>query len=254
MAWEVATAELVAILLASIRAAAWLVTSPLFRAQAIPGIVKGLLSVAMALPIAPQLVANVPDPATSRFLTSVVEQVVIGGALGFLTSLLFAAVQAAGDLIDLFGGFSLAFAFDPFSHSGNSVVGRLYNLMATTLLFVTPGHQLIMRGFMTSYRVMPIDGTLSMQTLRELVTTGAAQMFLATLQIAGPLISILACVDIGLGLLNRVAPALNAFSMGFPLKILLTLGIAGIGIILLPTAVASVIDAGVAAVLRAVGG
>jgi flagellar biosynthesis protein FliR len=253
MQWEVPTAELVAVLLASVRAAAWLITSPLFRAQTIPGIVKALLSVAIALPVAPQLIAHVPDPGTPQFLTSLVEQVLIGGALGFLTSLLFAAVQAAGDLVDLFGGFSLAFAFDPFSHSGNSVVGRLYNLMATALLFVTSGHQLVLRGFMTSYRLLPVDGTLSLQTMRELVTTGAVQMFLSALQIAGPLIAVLACVDIGLGLLNRVAPALNAFSMGFPAKILLTLGLAGVGITLLPRAVSSLVDAGVAAVLRAVG-
>ena len=34
---------------------------------------------------------------------------------------------------------------------------------------------------------------------------------------------VLFLADVGLGLLTRVAPALNAFSLGFPLKILLTL-------------------------------
>ena len=53
-------------------------------------------------------------------------------------------------------------------------------------------------------------------------------MFIAALQIAGPLLVVLFLADVGLGLVTRVAPALNAFQMGYPLKILvsLTLGAA----------------------------
>ena len=59
-------------------------------------------------------------------------------------------------------------------------------------------------------------------------------MFLAAVQIAGPLIVVLFLADVGLGLLTRVAPALNAFSLGFPLKILLTLTLAGFMFLALP--------------------
>ena len=48
-------------------------------------------------------------------------------------------------------------------------------------------------------------------------------MFVCALQIAGPLILVLFLADAGLGLVTRVAPALNAFVLGFPLKILLSL-------------------------------
>jgi flagellar biosynthesis protein FliR len=58
-------------------------------------------------------------------------------------------------------------------------------------------------------------------------------------QIAGPLLVVLFLADAGLGLLTRVAPALNAFAMGFPLKILLTITLASIVFIALPWIVAS---------------
>ena len=45
--------------------------------------------------------------------------------------------------------------------------------------------------------------------------------------------------DVGLGLLTRVAPALNAFSLGFPLKILMTLMLAGFMFLALPRIVSS---------------
>ena len=45
--------------------------------------------------------------------------------------------------------------------------------------------------------------------------------------------------DAGLGLLTRVAPALNAFALGFPLKIFLTLMLGGVVFVALPRIVSS---------------
>jgi len=64
-------------------------------------------------------------------------------------------------------------------------------------------------------------------------------MLLASVQIAGPLIVVLFLADAGLGLLTRVAPALNAFALGFPLKILITLTLGAAGFMALPGIVAS---------------
>lgn len=231
---QLQTSTLVALLLASIRAAAWLVFCPPFSSPVIPGPVKALLGVGIALPVTPTLAGQLPELTAGPLLICAGEQVLVGVSLGFLTGLLFAAVQAAGDLIDLFGGFSVAFAFDPLSQTGNSVFGRFYGLLATTLLFASDGHQLVLRGFTQSYRSLPLDQTLSLGTLNTLLTAGLSQLFLSALQIAGPLIAVLFIADIGLGLLSRAAPALNPFSLGFPAKILLTLSLAGVGILVLP--------------------
>jgi flagellar biosynthetic protein FliR len=253
---SVPTASLTALLLASVRAAAWLTISPPFNGRVVPAQIKAVLSVAVALPVVPSVAGHVPQLGTAAFVVSLVEQIVFGSALGFLTALLFAALAAAGNLIDLFGGFSVAFAFDPMGASGNAGAGvfsRFYNLLAITLLFASDGHQLVLRGFTTSYTALPLDGMLSLSSLQHLLTTGLAQMFLSAVEIAGPLIAVLFCTDIGLGLLSRVAPALNAFSLGFPAKILLTLAGAGLAFTMLPTAVGHTVDAAVRAVLQALG-
>jgi flagellar biosynthetic protein FliR len=69
---------------------------------------------------------------------------------------------------------------------------------------------------------------------------------LSAVQIAGPLMLVLFLADAGLGLITRVAPALNAFAMGFPVKILLTLTLVGFTYAALP----GVVDALVADALR----
>jgi flagellar biosynthesis protein FliR len=251
---QLQTSTLVALLLASIRAVAWLVVCPPFSSRAIPAPVKALFGVAIALPVSPSLLGGLPALTTAGLMVSVFEQVLIGVALGFLTAVLFAGVQAAGDLIDLFGGFSVAFAFDPLSLTGTSVFGRFYSLLATTLLFATHGHQLVLRGFTQSYQTLPLDQTLSLQTLDTLLTSGLSQLFLSALQIAGPLMAVLFLADIGLGLLSRAAPALNVFSLGFPAKIMLTLSLAGLGLLVLPRSISTLVEQAVRTTVKLAGG
>jgi flagellar biosynthetic protein FliR len=254
MTWDLSSNMLIAVLLASVRAAAWLVICPPFNTKWIPVQIKVLLAVAIAFAVSPVLAGQVPPLEPGALLVSAAEQVVVGAALGFLTALLFAAVQAAGNMIDLLGGFSMASAFDPLSGASTSVFGRFYNLLAVTLLFASQGHQLILHGFARSYRSLPLEGTLSLETLQALLTSGLTQMFLAALQIAGPLIAVLFLADVGLGLLNRVAPALNAFSIGFPIKILVTIGLVGLALAGMPGIVGGIVERAVEAVMRAGGG
>ena len=254
MTFDVPTGQLVAVLLAAVRASAWLLICPPFNSRMIPAQVKALLSVALALPMAPHLRGDLPSLQTAALVVSAAEQVVVGAALGFITALLFAALQAAGDLIDVFGGFTLAFAFDPLSQTQSSVFGRFYNLMAVTLLFASDGHQLVLRGFLQSYKTLPLNETLSLETLSRLLTEGIGELFLAAVQIAGPLIAVLFLTDVAFGLLNRVAPALNAFSLGFPAKIFLTLSLAGTAVAVLPRVVDGLVDKAVSAVVQISGG
>jgi flagellar biosynthetic protein FliR len=242
VSFQFPAASLVALLLASIRAVTWLMLAPPFNSRAIPTTVKALLALGISIAVVPALTPSVPELTVPAIVFGAVEQVLVGAALGFLTALVFAAVQAAGDLIDLFGGFSVAFAFDPLSLVGNSVFGRFYGLLASTLLFATDAHQLVLRGFTQSYKVLPLDETLSLSTLGRALTTGLMDLFLSALQIAGPLIAVLFCADLGLGLLTRAAPALNPFALGFPAKILLTVTLAGTALLVLPATVDGLVD------------
>ncbi|MDT4993247.1 MAG: flagellar biosynthesis protein FliR [Actinoplanes sp.] len=250
MTFEVPTAQLIAIMLGSVRAGAWLIICPPFNSRLIPIQIKALLSVALALPVAPYLTSTLPSLQTSAIIASAVLQFFVGAALGFITYLFFAALQAAGDLLDVFGGFTLAMAYDPLSMAQSSIFGRFYNLVAVTLLFGSNAHLIVLRGFLQSYKTLPLDAGISMSTVSELLTQGIGEMFLAGLQIAGPLIAVLFLTDVAFGLLNRVAPALNAFQLGFPAKILLVLTLAGTAVTILPQALNSLVEKAVTAVVQ----
>jgi flagellar biosynthetic protein FliR len=254
MNFDVPIADLLALMLGAARTGAFLMISPPFNSRLIPGTVKALLSVGLTLPLAPYLRGTVPSLETSDIVASAALQVFIGAGLGFITAMLFASLQAAGDLLDLFGGFTLAMGYDPLSLNQSSVFGRFYNLVAVTILFASGGHQLILRGFLQSFQTLPLNVGFNPDSFSKLLLQGIGEMFLSALQIAGPLVAVLFLTDVAFGLLNRVAPALNAFQLGFPAKILLVLLLSGLAITSLPQVIERLVDEATRAVLQLSGG
>lgn len=222
-------------LLALVRAAAWVFVSPPFGNRMLPVQVKLGFAAALALALGPKLAEHAVPLEVGPLLGAAVLQVGAGLALGFIGVLLLGAFQSAGSLIDLFGGFTMAQIFDPSTGSSTSIFGRFYSLLATTLLFATNGHLLLVRGFLTSFDAAPLTG-LSLDGIGELLTEDLGRFFLAAVQIALPLLAALFLAEVALGLLSRAAPAMNVFMLGMPLKILLTVSLAGLALPLLPGA------------------
>ena len=229
-------------MLAGVRMIAFLVIAPPFSYNAFPIRVKAMLGLGLALAVSPRVAPTYTSLDTAGFIGALVLEIVVGAALGFLVLIVFAAVQSAGNLIDLFGGFSLAQAFDPQSMVNGAQFTRLFQMTALALLFASGGYQLIIGGLVRSFNAFPLAGGIDLAVPVQSMIEATGQMFLATVQIAGPLIVVLFLADVGLGLLTRVAPALNAFALGFPLKILLTVLLAGMVYVALPQIVASLTD------------
>ncbi len=235
-------AWLEAVMLAGIRMVAFLVIAPPFSYNAFPGRVKAMLAIGLALAVAPQVSEGYSSMGTAEFITGLVLEFVVGAVLGFLVLLVFSAVQSAGQLIDLFGGFSLAQGFDPQSMVNGAQFTRLFQITALALLFASDGYQMIISGLARSFTALPLAGGIDLADPAQAMITGVTQMFIAAVQIAGPLLVVLFLADAGLGLLTRVAPALNAFALGFPLKILLTLTLVSVVFVALPRVVSVLVD------------
>jgi flagellar biosynthetic protein FliR len=251
---DMAMTALLGLLLGTVRSATWIMVSPPFSTRLIPGPMKAVIALALALPVSSRLAVDLPQLSVPALIGAAALQALTGAALGFLTFLLFAAVQAAGDLIDLFGGFSLAAAFDPLSMSQNSVFGRFHGLIALVLLFTTNAHLLVIRGFLTSYDLIPVTSGVDLDRLQASLVSSIGEFFLSALEISAPLVAILFLTDVAMGLLTRVSPQLNAFSLGFPIKILTTLAVIGFTFPLLPGIIENIADAGTRAVLLVAGG
>ena len=229
-----------AVMLAGVRMIAFIVIAPPFSTNAFPLRIKGMLALGLALAVAPRVTTGYVSPDTGGFIVSLVLEFVVGAVLGFLVMLVFSAIQSAGSLIDLFGGFTLAQGFDPQLQINGAQFTRLFQMTALALLFASGGYQLIITGLANTFGAIPIGGGVDLAVPLEAITAATGQMLLSALQIAGPLIVVLFLADAGLGLITRVAPALNAFALGFPVKILLTLLLVPLLFVALPEIVNSI--------------
>lgn len=229
---DLSTIEAVA--LASLRMVAFLVIAPPFSYNGIPVQIKGMLAIGLGVAVAPRVSVGYHSGDTGMFLLDLLKELAVGATLGFLVYLVFAAVQSAGSLVDLFGGFQLAQAFDPQSMINGAQFTRLFQMTALALLFASGAYQLIIGGLVRSYDAIPLAAGIDLADPVKQMVGGVTQMFVSAVQIAGPLIVVLFLADVGLGLLTRVAPALNAFSLGFPLKIMLTVVLSAVLFVALP--------------------
>jgi flagellar biosynthetic protein FliR len=240
---------LAALLLGTCRAAGFVLLAPPFNTRVVPAPVKGALALALSVLLSTQIAPGLPQPTAGWLIVTAITEVIIGAALGFVVQVLFTAVQLAGDLIDVTGGFSLQPAYDPLSMTSNQTIGRLHYLLASTLLFTSGGHLLIVRGVATSYVGMPVGGSVPTDQIAQVLITAFSMMFLAALQIAGPMVAVLLLADVALALLSRAAPALNIFAIGFPVKIMLTLSLLGLTFPLLPPALDALLEAATRAMI-----
>ena len=235
-------APVMAYLLASLRIGAWLAVVPPFSSRSIPTMAKVVLSLGLAFAIAPSLShAGLPG-STPELIMVALTQVVIGLGMGFVTMLLLTAITVAGQLIDTFGGFQLAAAFDPLSMNANTVFGKWHQWLAMALLMVTGGHLLVIGGLLSTFRFLPLTGSPDLTHWAPVVTTAFGMFFSVAFQIALPLIAVLFIADLSLALLTKVAPQLNAMSVMYPAKIGLTLLLIGTSFPVLPQALSRPID------------
>jgi flagellar biosynthetic protein FliR len=225
--------------LACVRITAFLVFAPPFSHATVPMRVRAMLGVGLALAVSPVAMAGYERLDTGAFLLALAGQAITGALLGFLVLVIFSAIQGSGHLIDTFGGFQLAQAFDPGMAINGAQFTRLFQMTAIALLFASDGYQLVLAGLLRSFDAVPVTGMIDLARPADVLITAAGQMMLSAVQIAGPLLIVLVLADVGLGLVTRVAPALNAFAIGFPLKILLTLTLVGLVYIALPSVVAA---------------
>jgi flagellar biosynthesis protein FliR len=231
--------DLSAFLLAFARSAAWLQFCPPFNNAAITSRVRATLALGLALLMTPLLKAEVLTLDTSNlfvFGSAIVYQIVIGAALGFLVFLVFAAIRAAGDFIDLQAGFAAASIYDPFSQAVATPIGRFIQLLSIMILFAINGHLMLVRGFVESFRAAPVGG-LRLDDLAQIATVDLVRLMVSALEIAAPILATLFLTELVLGLLSRVSPQMNVLVLGFIAKTLLVLVLVGLTVRVLPTTV-----------------
>lgn len=205
--------------------------APLYSHRSVPMRVKIGLGVTIAAVIAPTLPATQQISLdTPAVLPLVLQQVMVGLALGFMVRLAMAGIEFAGELIGLQMGLSFAGFFDPQSQHGGNAVGSWLGVISMLIFLGINGHLLLIDTLNDSFRVFPVgDGLFTLNDVKSLVLAGG-EVFRLGLQLALPFIAVLLIVNLAIGVMVRVAPQLNLMSIGMPATI--TVGFASLFLLL----------------------
>ena len=205
-----------------VRIGAFLMVMPLVGGSFVPTKARLLLAVALTAVLAP-VIPTTPnlDVLSVAGLVTVIQEIAIGAAMGFLVQLVFDAIALAGQVIGMSMGLGFAVFLDRARGVNVPVLGQLFLMLGMLIFLSLDGHLALVQLLADSFSAWPISvGGLSLPILTE-VLNWTGQMFVFALKIALPAITAILVVNLSFGIMSRAAPTLNLFAVGFPVAMLL---------------------------------
>lgn len=222
MPFEYLQGQALAIALTLPRIAAAFLVVPLMTQETVPALVRNSFFVSLAIVAYPIAAAAGPGNALmqSTWALIVLKEIFIGTAIGFSFSVMFWALGAAGNVIDVKVGSSMASVMDPISGHQTSLTGLFLSQLGAWLFMVTGAFTMFLDILLGSYKLWPVANVLP--PLPDGGVGYFASQFnylmTAVLMLSAPALIVTSLLDIALGLVNRYAQQLNVFALAMPMK------------------------------------
>ncbi len=207
------------------------VLAPLFSSRSVPARVKGIVAVALAIGLAPVVGEGAELPTGVADIGGLIaKELLVGLAFAFALGALFAAITVAGSFLDTLIGFSFGGLIDPVTGNQSSVLTQLYALIGVMVFIAIGGDAWVIQGMARTYDIVGLADAPSLPALVGGAEEAFAGIFASAVQVAGPILLALVVTDAAFGVVTRVVPQMNVFSVGFPAKV--TVGLLLLGVTL----------------------
>lgn len=206
------------------RTSGFVLLNPLLGRTSLPNLVRA--GVAMVLSIflfgvvdqVPAVPANVLE-----FMLRLLLELGVGFVLGFVMQLFFMVIEVGGEVIDGQMGLTMAQVYDSSSQVNMTVTAALLNVLMILTFFAENGHYTMLRIFLSSQQVVPYGQVM----LGQQAASGVTEVFLSCMMLAVKLsLPILAAEllgELGMGILMKAIPQINAFVINIELKVIIGL-------------------------------
>ncbi|MGI6152255.1 MAG: flagellar biosynthetic protein FliR [Christensenellaceae bacterium] len=211
-------------LLLFLRVSGLIFSSPIFGRRNIPNTVK----IGYCACIALLFYTGIPELAPISYGDDIfiyillcVKELLFGVVFGYVLNLFFTLTFTAGQMIDMQMGFGMVNVFDVQSNLSIPMTGNFYNIIMLVVFFMVDGHHKLVQIMYASVIKMPIGSV----TFNPAIGLVAAELFVEAFVLAAivamPIIGSGLLGEACLGILMRVVPQMNAFSIGMPMKVIL---------------------------------
>lgn len=229
--------ELELFLLILVRIATFIFVAPFFSTRGIPRRVKIALSIFTAYVIyAFYTNHNYPEYTTVfGYAVIVAKEVAVGLLLGQGTQLCTSIVLFAGRIMDMEIGISMASVFDPTTNQEASITGMFLQYGTMIILYCSGLHRFLLKALAETYTLIPIaKANFHLEHLLHTIIVFMGDYIVIGFRICLPIFASITLMNIVLGLLAKLAPQMNMFSVGIQLKLLAGLSVLVLTIGMLP--------------------
>jgi flagellar biosynthetic protein FliR len=201
------------------RILAMFIGAPVLGEVVTPVTVRILIALVLAILMLPLTTgadwgAAAINPFSMAGVVATMEQAIIGFVLGLAFHFAMSVIGVLGFMVSSQMGMSMAVMNDPMNGQSSDVVSALLSTLAIIVFFAIDGHLVIANVIGQSFKAWPLGHGYSPMLL-EAVAYNVAWIFSAAMLLAIPVVFATLVVQLGFGFLNRVAPSLNLFALGF---------------------------------------
>ena len=159
------------------------------------------------------------------FAGAILLELTVGFALGMVVNFFFYIPQLAGLAIDTQMGMTMNQIYDSGSRSNMSVTGTLINTLMILLFFAGHGHHTLLRIMITSGEVVSYGGVSIGNDLTELALELFIECTVLAVKLCMPILAAELIGQLGMGVLMKVIPQINVFSINIELKVIVGLSL-----------------------------
>ena len=218
---QLSAIEFEKLLLIMLRVGGIMTVAPIFGHRNVPKLVKIGFIIIFSLVLLPTIPAeSVKLPPEMFALTGVlIKEVAAGLIIGFISLLLFIAVQFAGNIIGFQMGFGIVNVLDPNSSAQVPIIGQFQFLIVMMIFLALDGHHMVLSAIAGSFRVIPLGQINFTGISAEIAVRAVVDTLALAVKLGAPCIVTLFLLSISMGIIARTVPQMNIFIIGFPLKI-----------------------------------
>lgn len=224
-------------LLVLTRISMFISVAPLYGQRGIPNRVK----IGFSFFVAVLIYGTIPDKTPLDYNTVwgyaviVLREGMTGLLIGFAANMATTIVAFAGRIIDMETGMSMANLVDPTTHQQESISGVLYQYIVTLLLIITGLHRYLITALAQTFILIPINKAVFDSTkLLDSIITFLNDYIMLGFRICLPVFAVMLLLNAILGIMTKLAPQMNMFSVGMQLKVLVGLSTLFITVGMLP--------------------
>lgn len=206
------------------RMSGFVLFNPLLGRRTIPGIFRSGLILLLSVSVLSSTQQTVEMPATTvELMLHLLLELGVGFLLGMAVNFFFYIPQLAGEVIDTQMAMTMNQIYDATSQANLSTTAVLLNLAMSLLFFAANGHHTLLRILLTSGQVVPFGGVTFNDTVFQAMLQLFIQCTVLAVKVSMPILAAELVGEIGMGILMKVIPQINVFSINIELKVIIGL-------------------------------